>query len=134
MIRFIPLSYEDTGFRFAFWDTIINRFSAIGGDEAWEDLADFKESAAPHLGPALFARYAGLIPDALPDVDKTTPELSPTIRAALRANGYAGVEAMAEYPVLTHVISIVYGVAFKEGTEHAAFARMLEDDGPANGA
>ena len=61
-------------------------------------------------------------------------KLTPTIRAALLANGYAGVEDMAEYPVLTHVISIVYDVAFKEGTEHAAFARMLEDDGPANGA
>ena len=44
MIRFIDIRGQGTGYRFAFWDTIRNRFCEFNGEQAWESLEDFTES------------------------------------------------------------------------------------------
>lgn len=44
MIRFIDLRGQGTGYRFAFWDTVFDRFVRIAGDEAWDDAADFRDA------------------------------------------------------------------------------------------
>ena len=64
MIRYIDLSGQDTGYAFAFWDTVTDRFIQVGDDQAWDDIADFKECAAiADLDVELEIRMVRLIPD-----------------------------------------------------------------------
>ncbi len=44
MIRYINLKGQATGYAFAFWDTVTDRFLQIGTDQAWDSLADLNES------------------------------------------------------------------------------------------
>lgn len=45
MIRFIDLRNQDTGYAFAFWDTVTDRFITIGSDQAWDNIEDLIGSA-----------------------------------------------------------------------------------------
>jgi hypothetical protein len=40
VIRFIDLRRSDTGHRFAFFDTVTDRFVTICGEQAWADAGD----------------------------------------------------------------------------------------------
>lgn len=63
MIRYVDLCGQDTGYRFAFWDTVTDRFIQVGDDQAWDDLADLEESAeTAKIDKALVDRMARLIP------------------------------------------------------------------------
>ncbi len=44
MIRFIDLRGQGTGYKFAFWDTVVDEFIALGPDEAWDDIYDLTEA------------------------------------------------------------------------------------------
>jgi len=45
MIRFVDLRPADiAGYRFAFWDTVHDRFEEFNGDQAWGTLEEFHES------------------------------------------------------------------------------------------
>lgn len=44
MIRFVDIRNQGTGYRFAFWDTVVNKFKSFGGDQAWDGFEDLKES------------------------------------------------------------------------------------------
>ena len=61
MKRFIPLSKDDTGYNFAWWDTVIERFETHQGEMAWDDFKDFAEV---YEGTEL-ERYRGLCPEKL---------------------------------------------------------------------
>ena len=41
MIRFIDIRNQGTGNRFAFWDTIYNRFVCFDGEYAWTNWNEF---------------------------------------------------------------------------------------------
>jgi len=59
MIRFIDLRDQDTGYRFAFWDTVTDSFLCRAHEYAWETWADFEGVAEP----ADRTRLKGLCPD-----------------------------------------------------------------------
>lgn len=44
MIRFIDLRGQSTGYRFAFWCTVQDRFLPFAGEQAWDTKADFMDS------------------------------------------------------------------------------------------
>ncbi len=43
MIRFIDLRGADTGYNFAFWNTITDKFLTLGDDQAWDTVDDLHE-------------------------------------------------------------------------------------------
>ena len=45
MKRFIDLRGQDTGYRFAWYDTIVDEFESVAGYEAWDAWEDFVDSA-----------------------------------------------------------------------------------------
>ena len=46
MIRFVDMRAADiVGHRFAFWDTVVDRFVNVAGDVAWETWKEFIEAA-----------------------------------------------------------------------------------------
>ena len=61
MIRFIDLSGQDTSYRFAFFDTITDRFLILGNDQVWNSKADLLEGTVPN--DPLVDRCVGLMPD-----------------------------------------------------------------------
>lgn len=72
MIRFIDLRNQGTYFRFAFWNTNINRFIDINGSQAWDTEEEFVEDLVDlHLSrkesPKEFesskTRFLRLMPD-----------------------------------------------------------------------
>lgn len=44
MLRFIDLREQSTGHRFAFWDTVTDRFCEFFGEQAWDTFEDFAEA------------------------------------------------------------------------------------------
>lgn len=63
MIRFIDLRHvaEDIGERFAFWNTVTDRFIADDmGDQAWETIGDFIQG---YNGSYELARFVRLTPE-----------------------------------------------------------------------
>lgn len=56
MIRYVDISAADTGYRFAWFDTVTSTFKLFGGEQAWDSWDDFAEV---HRGPDL-ERYRGL--------------------------------------------------------------------------
>ena len=60
MIRFIDVRGQGTGSRFAFWDTVTDRFVCISTEYAWDGWADFEEIAE---GSVDLERYKKLCPD-----------------------------------------------------------------------
>lgn len=63
MIRFIDLRFQGTMNRFAFWDTVYDKFETISGDQAWETWSDLVESCDVAKVDAKFlARLRGLCP------------------------------------------------------------------------
>lgn len=40
MIRFVDLRAADTGYRFAIWDTVRDRFLEYCGEQAWDTWAE----------------------------------------------------------------------------------------------
>lgn len=42
MIRFIDLRGQDTGCRFAYWDTVLDKFLNFYGSEAWDLWSEFE--------------------------------------------------------------------------------------------
>lgn len=43
MIRFIDIRNQGTGYRFAFWDTIMDRFCTINDNQVFHTVDDLKE-------------------------------------------------------------------------------------------
>ena len=63
MIRYIDLKGQDTGYAFAFWDTVTDRFIQIGNDQAWDGVDDLGESfMCSNFDSALEKRLTNLIP------------------------------------------------------------------------
>ena len=58
MKRFVDIRDAETGFRFAWWDTVIDEFETHGGNMAWDDWTEF---AADYDGDEL-DRYRSLVP------------------------------------------------------------------------
>lgn len=66
MIRFVDLRPADiAGIRFAFWDTVHNRFEEFAGDQAWGTLDDFDLSLklSEEVIEEHVKRLVGLCPD-----------------------------------------------------------------------
>jgi hypothetical protein len=42
MIRFVDIREAETGYNFAFWDTVTDKFVSYGDEMAWDTFADFK--------------------------------------------------------------------------------------------
>ena len=59
MIRFVDIKGQHTGYNFAFWNTVYDRFEEFGGDYAWNDWVEFEEA---YEGSEL-KRYKILCPD-----------------------------------------------------------------------
>ena len=43
MIRFVDLRNQDTGYKFAFWDTVTDSFVSVSGGQAWNTYDEFEE-------------------------------------------------------------------------------------------
>ena len=56
----LDLRGQDTGYRFAFWNTVTDRFVSVGQDQAWDDMDDLKEGAM--LAGTFINRLEGLCP------------------------------------------------------------------------
>jgi hypothetical protein len=61
MIRFIDLRGQGTGNRFAFFDTVRDRFIEVGGDQVWASAPEFIEAAHLAFGQGA-ERFIGLMP------------------------------------------------------------------------
>ena len=71
MIRFIDLRNQDTGYLFAFWNTVTDKFIDIGGDQAWDSLNDLEECAKINkLDLGLKRRLISLCPTWVPTQDE----------------------------------------------------------------
>jgi hypothetical protein len=58
MKRFVDLRDQDIGWRFAWWDTCVDRFETHSGFQAWDTWDDFVESFEG--SPDQLERYKGL--------------------------------------------------------------------------
>lgn len=65
MIRFVSLVGSDTGYLFAFFDTVTDTFVSVGTDQAWRSVDDLRESFQCVDDPNwdFFRRMERLIPD-----------------------------------------------------------------------
>ena len=64
MIRFIDIRNQGTGFRFSFWDTIVDEFIEIDTEYAWDDWEDFLEVAKlVSIKKDVIERYRTLCPE-----------------------------------------------------------------------
>ena len=72
MIRFIDIRNQGVGSRFAFWDTITDRFLEIEGEQAWDNWDEFLEVAKGH---SLLKRLKDLCPDWVFDGGKDDIEI-----------------------------------------------------------
>jgi len=63
MIRFIDIRAQGTGYRFAFWDTVKDKFFEFSGCQAWENFDDFFDDSFKIIGVEGIARYKNLCPD-----------------------------------------------------------------------
>jgi hypothetical protein len=45
MIRFVDIRNQGVGYRFAFWDTTVDRFVEVNGNQAWDNLEDLSRDA-----------------------------------------------------------------------------------------
>lgn len=41
MIRFVDIREAETGWRFAWWNTILDKFETHGGQQAWDTWEEF---------------------------------------------------------------------------------------------
>ena len=73
MKRFIDLRGQDTGFRFAWYDTCTDEFERFNGNQAWDDMAEFGFDFAVDRksDKAQLERYCGL---ALPWAFESSPD------------------------------------------------------------
>lgn len=65
MIRFVDIrEAEIEGHRFAFWCTVNDEWIKLGGYEAWDDWADFRQTFMIEYGPDTerYRRYLSLAP------------------------------------------------------------------------
>jgi len=60
MIRFIDIRGYGTGYRFSFFDTVIDRYLVFNGSCVWDNLDEFCSDAA--IDPELMIRCRRLIP------------------------------------------------------------------------
>ena len=60
MIRFVDIRNQGVGSRFAFWNTVTDRFVEIEGEQAWNNWDDFLEVAE---GYPIVERFKGLCRD-----------------------------------------------------------------------
>ena len=58
MIRFIDLRKQCTGYRFAWFNTVSERFEAFGFEQVFQEWKDFAEVCPPDMQ----YRYRGLCP------------------------------------------------------------------------
>ena len=69
MIKFVDIRSADIpGYRFSFWDTVKDEYVVVGGDEAWEDWAEFDEGYWHSRGDTggvsmILERYRDLCPE-----------------------------------------------------------------------
>lgn len=59
MIRFVDLRGAETGYKFAFWDTVTDKFVELSGEQAWDSKEAFIESCWGQD----YDRYVRLMPD-----------------------------------------------------------------------
>lgn len=63
MIRFVDISNQGIGNRFAFYDTITDRFQDFNGEMAWNNFEDFRSN----FGNGAINRYERLCPNWVND-------------------------------------------------------------------
>lgn len=67
MIRFIDIRGQDTGYRFAFWDTVTDKFICIADQYAWDSWDEFAEIAEGNVD---LRRFGALCPKWIHDEEK----------------------------------------------------------------
>lgn len=63
MIRFVDLRHVDMGARFAFWDTVTDRFVDLDGCQAFDDLAELADYYSTSTKPFSWERLLGHLPE-----------------------------------------------------------------------
>jgi len=58
MKRFIDLRNQDTGYRFAWFDTVTDKFESFKGEQVWDTWSEFEEVCLPSIRE----RYKRLCP------------------------------------------------------------------------
>ena len=58
MKRFVDLRGQETGYRFAFWDTVYDRFDTFEAVQAWDTFAEFEQDCTADI-----ERYRRLTPE-----------------------------------------------------------------------
>jgi hypothetical protein len=59
MKRFVDIREAETGWNFAWWDTIEDKFETHGGSMAWTDWKDFEQMYEGDI----IQRYKALVPE-----------------------------------------------------------------------
>lgn len=62
MIRFIDLRSQDVGRKFAFFDTVSDRFREFDAEQAWDCVADFKAAFNESASADEIERFIRLMP------------------------------------------------------------------------
>lgn len=63
MIRFVDIRHAETGYRFAFWDTVTDSFVTFAGDQAWDTAGEFLISVYAANQKDIAGRFLGLLPE-----------------------------------------------------------------------
>jgi len=61
MVRLIDIREQNTGYSFAFFDTVKDKFITLGGNQVWNNRSEFLESGS--ISDPLFNRCLSLVPD-----------------------------------------------------------------------
>jgi hypothetical protein len=68
MIRFVDIRCAETGYKFAFWDTVTDKFFCYCDEQAWGTWEEFEDAAVHDEHPAdnaLLDRFEALCPEWL---------------------------------------------------------------------
>ncbi len=131
MIRFIDLRHvsEDLGgARFAFWDTVVDRFVFDAmKDQAWETIGQFAQGYNPTESQPL-SRFVGLTPEwakhAVPDREVFKVELHSAVQATARNQDES---ATCHVPLSPLVLNAMQGrkVAYFYGEQAYGFDQSV---------
>jgi len=69
MKRFIDLRGQETGYRFAWYDTIIDKFETFSDSMAWDTWEEFRDDYLNEVGSDEIERYRRLTPNWALDVN-----------------------------------------------------------------
>jgi hypothetical protein len=83
MKRFIDLRGQDTGYRFAWWDTVRDVFESFDGEHAWNTWDEFEPAYVAEQGRSGFKsarqRYLGLCPSWVFEPEPVAGNRSPLV-------------------------------------------------------